>query len=306
MSLAHEEVRVSYDDDRVGEVAVKDALRDLGDTIRDPNKRKRFEEQQVELDEAKRRMALAGAGSVVTAGMMLYMIVVRGSFESQSLAMDATALALALATVERIRTASIDPVMITGDEECTAEAVANEVGIGRVMADVFPDEERDEIAPLQDSGHRVAMVTMAMVLSVSAVFANSFGGSCSLAKASTRTSPSERRRSRRGRSRIADQFISRREVRTCMMDGETRVWLVERTYSDDEQNMIILTYATPDGERYFRKERALTSFGDVRDTTAAVEVGPENLGTVDEPDLREQYAAEARRMAEVHDPDDVI
>ncbi|MFQ3320223.1 MAG: hypothetical protein ACI80F_002301, partial [Natronomonas sp.] len=39
-----------------------------------------------------------------------------------------------------------------------------------------------------------------------------------------------------------------------------RVWLVERTYGDDEQNLIILTYATPDGERYLRKERALTSF----------------------------------------------
>lgn len=80
---------------------------------------------------------------------------------------------------------------------------------------------------------------------------------------------------------------------------------MERTYSDDERNTTILTYATPDGEQCFRRERALTSFGDVRDTTAAVEVGPENLGTVDDPDLREQYAVEARRMAEVHDPDDV-
>ncbi|WP_247002365.1 hypothetical protein [Halosolutus gelatinilyticus] len=85
-----------------------------------------------------------------------------------------------------------------------------------------------------------------------------------------------------------------------------RVWLVERTYSDDEQNLIILTYATPDGERYFRKERALTSFTDVRDTTAAIDADPGNLGTVDDPDLREQYAAEASRMADVHDPDDVI
>ncbi len=89
-------------------------------------------------------------------------------------------------------------------------------------------------------------------------------------------------------------------------DDGVRVWLVERTYSDDEQNMIILTYATPEGDRYFRKERALTSFGDVRDTTAAVDVDPDNLGDVDEPDLREQYAAEARRMADVHDPEDVI
>jgi hypothetical protein len=89
-------------------------------------------------------------------------------------------------------------------------------------------------------------------------------------------------------------------------DHSVRVWLVERTYSDDEQNLIILTYATPDGERYFRKERALTSFSDVRDTTAAVEADPANLGDVDDPTLREQYAAEARRMRSVHDPDDVI
>ncbi|MDB2224630.1 hypothetical protein DJ79_14935 [Halorubrum ezzemoulense] len=87
---------------------------------------------------------------------------------------------------------------------------------------------------------------------------------------------------------------------------DVRMWLVERTYSDDEQNMVILTYATPDGERYFRKERALTSFTDVRDTTAAVDAAPSNVGAVDDPDDRERYAAEATRMARVHDPDDVI
>ena len=86
-----------------------------------------------------------------------------------------------------------------------------------------------------------------------------------------------------------------------------RVWLVERTYSDDEQNLIILTYATPDGRRYFRKERALTSFtGAQRETTAAIDADPRNLGTVDDPDERERYAAEAQRMADSHDPDDPI
>ncbi len=90
-------------------------------------------------------------------------------------------------------------------------------------------------------------------------------------------------------------------------NGETvQVWLVERPYSDDEQNIIILTDATPDGEQYFRKERALTSFSDVRDTTAAVEAEPGNLGDVSDPDLQAQYAAEAQRMQEVHDPDDAI
>ncbi|WP_336038040.1 hypothetical protein [Halobacterium yunchengense] len=89
-------------------------------------------------------------------------------------------------------------------------------------------------------------------------------------------------------------------------EDAVRVWLVERTYSDDEQNIVILTYATPDGRRYFRKERALTSFSDTRDTTAAVDADPENLGAVSDPDQREQYAAEAQRMREAHDPDDVI
>jgi hypothetical protein len=90
-------------------------------------------------------------------------------------------------------------------------------------------------------------------------------------------------------------------------ESETvRVWLVERTYSDDEQNIVILVYATPDGTRYLRRERALTSFGDVRDTTAAVDAPPRNLGRVEDPEERDRYAAEARRMRERHEPDDLI
>jgi hypothetical protein len=90
-------------------------------------------------------------------------------------------------------------------------------------------------------------------------------------------------------------------------DAESvQVWLVERTYSDDELNIIILTYATPDGDRYLRKERALTSFGDRRDTTAAVDASPDSLGGVDDAETRERWAAEASRMREEHDPDDLV
>jgi hypothetical protein len=89
-------------------------------------------------------------------------------------------------------------------------------------------------------------------------------------------------------------------------DKTVRAWLVERTYSDDEQNIIILVYATPDGSQYLRKERALTSFGDVRDTTAAVDAKPGSLGTVDDADTRESYSSEAERMRAKHDPDDLI
>ncbi|MFC6903657.1 hypothetical protein [Halalkalicoccus tibetensis] len=91
------------------------------------------------------------------------------------------------------------------------------------------------------------------------------------------------------------------------MSDPVRVWLVERTYSDDEQNVIVLTYATPDGRRDFRKERALPSFsGPGRETRASLEVDPGNLGYVDDPETREIYASEVERVRERHDPDDPV
>jgi len=98
--------------------------------------------------------------------------------------------------------------------------------------------------------------------------------------------------------------MSGTEART---DAETvRVWLVERTYSDDEQNLIISTYATPDGARYYRQERALTTFsGTDSGTPVAREVAVSDLGTSD-PEERERYAAEAARMAETHEQDDKL
>jgi len=99
VSLAHEEVLVQYDADRIGEVEVKDTLRDLGYTIRDPDKEKRYEQQQAELADGKHRLVLAGSASIVVAALMGWMIFVMGRFESESLAMDFVALALALGTM---------------------------------------------------------------------------------------------------------------------------------------------------------------------------------------------------------------
>lgn len=91
------------------------------------------------------------------------------------------------------------------------------------------------------------------------------------------------------------------------MTTHVRVWLVERTFSDDEQNIIILEYATRDGERYLRKERALTSFSSPsQSTSAALDVSPDRLAPVVDPATRDRYATEATRMAAEHDPDDTI
>ena len=99
VSLAHEEVLVRYDDTRLSEVEVTDTLRGLGYTIRDPDKERRYEEQQAELTDAKRKLLLAGSASIATVGLMLWMIFVIGRFESESLAMDLVTLGLALGTM---------------------------------------------------------------------------------------------------------------------------------------------------------------------------------------------------------------
>ena len=60
--------------------------------------------------------------------------------------------------VEALEALDLTPVLLTGDARETAERVAAEVGIGRVLAEVYPDDKLDEIRRLQEAGEVVAMV----------------------------------------------------------------------------------------------------------------------------------------------------
>jgi P-type Cu+ transporter len=60
--------------------------------------------------------------------------------------------------VDRFRWLGLDPVLLTGDHEPAARAVAAEVGIDEVIANVLPQQKVAEVVRLQDAGHRVAMV----------------------------------------------------------------------------------------------------------------------------------------------------
>ncbi len=57
-----------------------------------------------------------------------------------------------------LRQLGLHPVLLTGDNEATARAVAADVGIAEVIADVLPAEKAEVVARLQGEGRVVAMV----------------------------------------------------------------------------------------------------------------------------------------------------
>ncbi|RSS61162.1 copper-translocating P-type ATPase [Streptomyces sp. WAC07061] len=60
--------------------------------------------------------------------------------------------------VARLRALGLTPVLLTGDNRAVAEAVAREVGIDEVIAEVLPQDKVDAVRRLQAEGRTVAMV----------------------------------------------------------------------------------------------------------------------------------------------------
>ncbi|MEV8423831.1 heavy metal translocating P-type ATPase [Streptomyces niveus] len=60
--------------------------------------------------------------------------------------------------IGRLRGLGLTPILLTGDNKAVAEAVAREVGITEVIADVMPEDKVDVVTRLQGEGKSVAMV----------------------------------------------------------------------------------------------------------------------------------------------------
>jgi len=60
--------------------------------------------------------------------------------------------------IDRLHEAGLETQLLTGDTERTARAIAEEVGIDTVRAEVLPDEKAEHLRAMQDEGKRVVMV----------------------------------------------------------------------------------------------------------------------------------------------------
>lgn len=62
------------------------------------------------------------------------------------------------AAIQEMEQMGIEVIMLTGDNKKTAEAIKNQLGLTKVIAEVLPQDKEQEIRKLQEEGHTVAMV----------------------------------------------------------------------------------------------------------------------------------------------------
>ena len=86
------------------------------------------------------------------------MILAQGKIVIGLIAVADTLKETAYAGIQALQKKGIEVVMITGDNQRTANAIASKLGIKRVLAEVLPDQKEEEIKKLQNEGRVVAMV----------------------------------------------------------------------------------------------------------------------------------------------------
>ncbi|MFJ9029468.1 heavy metal translocating P-type ATPase [Streptomyces sp. NPDC102274] len=103
----------------------------------------------VELERARTQAEAAGRTAIAVA----WDGEARGILEVADAVKDTSAEA-----IRRLRALGLTPVLLTGDNKTVAEAVAEEVGITEVIAEVMPEDKVDVVKRLQAEGKSVAMV----------------------------------------------------------------------------------------------------------------------------------------------------
>lgn len=114
--------------------------------------RKLMERAQIGVDQALAKMKL-----LEESGKTAMLVAIDGKYAGMVAVAD-TVKDTSQQAVSRLHQMGIEVIMITGDNQRTAEAIAKEVGIDRVLAEVLPEGKAEEVKKLQAQGKRVAMV----------------------------------------------------------------------------------------------------------------------------------------------------
>lgn len=109
----------------------------------------------------KHHVAVEHAEEVVreleTNGKTAMLIAVNGAYKG-IIAVADTIKDTSKQAVKRLKDMGLEVVMMTGDNERTAKAIAQHAGIDQVIAEVLPEQKAEEVAKLQKQGKKVAMV----------------------------------------------------------------------------------------------------------------------------------------------------
>ncbi|MFE7063774.1 heavy metal translocating P-type ATPase [Sutcliffiella sp. NPDC057660] len=90
-------------------------------------------------------------------GKTAMMIAVDGDYKG-IIAVADTIKETSAAAIKRLKNMGLEVVMMTGDNQRTAQAIADLAGVDRVIAEVLPEQKAEEIKKLQAEGKKVAMV----------------------------------------------------------------------------------------------------------------------------------------------------
>ncbi|GGK08544.1 copper-exporting P-type ATPase A [Lentibacillus kapialis] len=114
--------------------------------------RKLMAEHDVVIDEADDAMT-----HYETDGKTAMLIAVNGEFRGIVAVAD-TIKETATEAIRRLHDQGLETIMLTGDNERTAQAIAKQVGIDQVIAHVLPEEKADKVKEIQLQDKKVAMV----------------------------------------------------------------------------------------------------------------------------------------------------
>lgn len=114
--------------------------------------RRLMNQYQIEIHDVVERMS-----NLESAGKTAMLVAINQKYAGIVAVAD-TVKATSNEAVRRLKKLGLEVIMITGDNQRTAQSIGNEVGVDRVLAEVLPEGKANEVKKLQESGYKVAMV----------------------------------------------------------------------------------------------------------------------------------------------------